>query len=61
MEEVMDHKKSDLEKRINILRSKMILIGTKEGLSSEKTLRISQKLDTFLTIYQKYMLNNDYC
>lgn len=53
------HKKSDLEKKINNLRSKMILIGTKEGLSSENTIKISQKLDIYLTIYQKLTLKKD--
>lgn len=37
---------------IKALRNEMILTGMKEGLTSEKTLAISQKLDTYITRYQ---------
>ncbi len=36
---------------IESLRKEMILIGSKEGLSSPKTIAISQKLDGFIAKY----------
>lgn len=44
--------KSDLIEVINILRKEMIHIGTHEGLTSEKTIKISQKLDIYIAKYQ---------
>lgn len=42
---------SKLAETIESLRKEMILIGTKEGLSSPKTIAISQKLDGFIAKY----------
>jgi hypothetical protein len=47
---IMFHKWID--KKIEKTRTKMINIGLKEGLSSPKTIRISQKLDKLLVKYQ---------
>jgi hypothetical protein len=44
--------KLDLIKKIEFLRAEMIRIGMKEGLHNEKTVRISQKLDTYIAYYQ---------
>jgi hypothetical protein len=43
---------SNLLMIIKVLRNEMILTGMKEGLTSEKTLAISQKLDIFISRYQ---------
>ncbi|CRK84665.1 Spo0E like sporulation regulatory protein [Neobacillus massiliamazoniensis] len=43
---------SNLLMIIKVLRNEMILTGMKEGLKSEKTLAISQKLDIFISRYQ---------
>lgn len=43
---------SFLEKTIKSLRKELIQIGTREGLTSEKTIKISQKLDIFIAEYQ---------
>lgn len=45
-------KKTNLEKLIENLRKEMIDVGIKEGLASEKTIKISQKLDTYISVYQ---------
>lgn len=37
---------------IENLRREMICVGLKEGLSSEKTIEISQKLDQYIANYQ---------
>ncbi|NMD69984.1 aspartyl-phosphate phosphatase Spo0E family protein [Bacillus sp. DNRA2] len=37
---------------IESLRREMICVGLKEGLSSEKTIEISQKLDQYIANYQ---------
>lgn len=42
----------ELENKIEFLRNEMIMIGLKEGLSSEKTISISQKLDCYIAKYQ---------
>jgi hypothetical protein len=42
----------NLEKTIEKLRKEMIRIGIQEGLNSEKTLKISQELDKYITEYQ---------
>lgn len=44
--------KSELLNTIEMLRNEMIQIGKKEGLSSEKTIEISQRLDAFISKYQ---------
>jgi len=38
---------------IKRLRAEMIRIGISEGLTNEKTIRISQKLDRYISRYQK--------
>ena len=42
----------DLLKTIKFLRKEMIRVGIQEGLTSEKTLNISRKLDIYITKYQ---------
>lgn len=42
----------DLLKTINSLKKEMIHIGLKEGLTSEKTVALSQKLDEYIVKYQ---------
>ncbi|WP_147534898.1 aspartyl-phosphate phosphatase Spo0E family protein [Bacillus marasmi] len=37
---------------IENLRREMICVGLKEGLTSEKTIEISQKLDRYIANYQ---------
>ncbi len=44
--------KSDLLNTIESLRQEMIRIGIQEGLSSSKTIELSQKLDIFISKYQ---------
>jgi hypothetical protein len=44
--------KSFLENSIESLRKEMIRIGFQEGLTSEKTIRISQELDMLILEYQ---------
>jgi hypothetical protein len=46
--------KSFLEESIESLRKEMIRVGTKEGLSSNDTIKISQILDLYITTYQKF-------
>lgn len=48
----IDEKECNLIKTIESLREEMIRIGIKEGLTNEKTIQISQQLDTFITKYQ---------
>ena len=47
----MIDEKSKLEILIETLREEMIRIGIKEGLNSEKTIEISQKLDIYISKY----------
>lgn len=42
---------SKLEKLIETLRDEMIRIGIQEGLNSERTIEISQKLDHYISKY----------
>jgi len=42
----------NLIKTIKMLQKEMIRMGIKEGLTSEKTLNISRKLDTYILKYQ---------
>jgi hypothetical protein len=41
---------------INILREEMIQTGFKEGLTSENTILLSQKLDNYIAQYQSMLL-----
>jgi hypothetical protein len=41
-----------LEKVIESLRKEMIRIGIQEGLTTKRTIAISQKLDKYIAIYQ---------
>ncbi|MGJ7921498.1 aspartyl-phosphate phosphatase Spo0E family protein [Neobacillus sp. LXY-4] len=43
---------SELLGIIESLRKEMIKVGLKEGLSSEKTIEISQRLDRYIAHYQ---------
>jgi hypothetical protein len=47
--------KSNLIQIIQLLRQEMIETGLKEGLTSSKTIELSQKLDRYLTSYQVFM------
>ncbi|WP_144061446.1 aspartyl-phosphate phosphatase Spo0E family protein [Bacillus sp. 1NLA3E] len=42
----------EIMRTIESLRKEMIQIGIKEGLQSEKTIKISQRLDVFIAQYQ---------
>jgi hypothetical protein len=42
----------EIMRTIESLRQEMIQIGIKEGLHSEKTIKISQQLDVFIAQYQ---------
>ena len=44
--------KCKLKMIIESLRKEMIRIGIQEGLTNERTLKISQKLDYFILKYQ---------
>lgn len=44
-----------LGNKIESLRNEMIRIGIQEGLTSTRTIQISQKLDMYITIYQKML------
>lgn len=44
--------KSHLNRIINTLRNEMIQTGLKEGLSSKKTIALSQRLDEYIARYQ---------
>lgn len=44
--------KSFLKYSIESLRNEMIRIGIQEGLTSENTIKVSQKLDIFIAKYQ---------
>ncbi|WP_053362396.1 aspartyl-phosphate phosphatase Spo0E family protein [Bacillus sp. FJAT-27251] len=44
--------KSNLVQSIQLLRQEMIETGLKEGLTSKKTIELSQKLDSFIARYQ---------
>lgn len=47
--------KSNLIQIIQLLRQEMIETGLKEGLTSKKTIELSQKLDRYITRYQVFM------
>ncbi|XJZ26872.1 Spo0E family sporulation regulatory protein-aspartic acid phosphatase [Bacillota bacterium Lsc_1132] len=42
-----------LEETINRLQKKLIMIGLQEGLTSEKTIQISEQLDIYIVKLQK--------
>jgi hypothetical protein len=44
---------NELKVQIEILRDEMYLIGLSHGLSSEQTIKISQKLDIYIAIYSR--------
>ncbi|WP_084820235.1 aspartyl-phosphate phosphatase Spo0E family protein [Mesobacillus campisalis] len=48
--------KSNLVQSIQLLRQEMIETGLKEGLTSKKTIELSQKLDRFIAKYQ-FLIN----
>lgn len=48
----MTEKNLELLNLIESLRKEMIIVGLKEGLSSDKTIEISQKLDQYIASYQ---------
>nr|WP_295970708.1 aspartyl-phosphate phosphatase Spo0E family protein [uncultured Bacillus sp.] len=50
--------KTALFNYIQILRSRLIDEGMNEGLSSEKTLLISQELDEYIYLYQVFKQEN---
>lgn len=41
----------ELRNQIEILREEMVTIGLSEGLCSEQTIQISQKLDRYIATY----------
>jgi hypothetical protein len=47
--------KSNYIQIIELLRQEMIETGLKEGLTSKKTIQLSQKLDRYITKYQVFM------
>ena len=47
--------KCNLIQIIQLLRQEMIETGLKEGLTSKKTIELSQKLDRHITRYQVLM------
>lgn len=49
--------KYNLLSTINSLRKEMVRVGIEEGLNSEKTLNMSQKLDIYITKYQRMELH----
>jgi hypothetical protein len=44
-----------LGNKIESLRKEMIRIGIQEGLTSKRTVQISQKLDKYISKYQKML------
>jgi hypothetical protein len=48
----LSKEKSYLLKIINSMREELIQIGVNEGIGSEHTLEISQKLDEYIAKYQ---------
>lgn len=43
--------RNELENQIELLRNEMVLVGLQEGLSSEHTILISQKLDRYIALF----------
>lgn len=52
-------KRTELMYTIRSLREEMIRIGIQEGLTSEKTIKLSQKLDFYISKYQAIHLNKE--
>jgi predicted AlkP superfamily pyrophosphatase or phosphodiesterase len=48
----LSEEKNYLLRTINSMRKELIQIGIKEGLGSENTIAISQKLDEYIAKYQ---------
>ncbi|WP_338472727.1 aspartyl-phosphate phosphatase Spo0E family protein [Niallia sp. XMNu-256] len=47
-----------IERRINQVRDRLILIAVETGLNSDDTIYYSQKLDKLITKYQKLKMSN---
>ncbi|HWJ78041.1 MAG TPA: aspartyl-phosphate phosphatase Spo0E family protein [Niallia sp.] len=45
---------NDLMNQINQLKTKLLVIASKEGMNSIKTIMISQELDRYILRYQLY-------
>lgn len=58
---IITDKKYFLQVIIKKLRAEMIRIGISEGLSSENTIKISQRLDAYIVKYQNLMSNKKCC
>ncbi|WP_160725272.1 aspartyl-phosphate phosphatase Spo0E family protein [Bacillus sp. USDA818B3_A] len=43
---------NQLKMNIELLRNEMIRLGTEEGLTSQRTLQISEELDRYIMKYQ---------
>lgn len=52
MKKGQNEEKQILLQKINILRGEMISTGVNKGLSDDKTIEISRKLDDILNKYQ---------
>jgi hypothetical protein len=46
---------NELKAQIEILREEMYLTGLIHGLSSEQTIKISQKLDIYIAIHSRHI------
>jgi hypothetical protein len=44
--------------KIELIRGELISTGMQEGFGSQNTIRISQRLDSYLTIYQRLFSKN---
>ncbi|WP_391557047.1 Spo0E family sporulation regulatory protein-aspartic acid phosphatase [Robertmurraya sp.] len=44
--------------KIELIRGELIYTGMQEGFGSQNTIRISQRLDSYLTIYQRLFSKN---
>ncbi|AYA75854.1 hypothetical protein DOE78_10615 [Bacillus sp. Y1] len=44
--------------KIELIRGELIYTGMQEGFGSQNTIRISQRLDSYLTIYQRLFSQN---
>jgi hypothetical protein len=44
--------------KIELIRGELIYTGMQEGFGSKNTIRISQRLDSYLTIYQRLFSKN---
>jgi len=57
--EEMTMNKEDLSLKIELIRKEMIKCGMKEGISAEKTIKISQQLDELLNCYDNVINGSD--